>query len=731
MAYEKRTEPPEYTRLAQEAKDVYLEYEQIDPSIARAKAMRHVVEHCEVTIERDTVLLGGENPFFFNLMLPALEADRYAREGRHTPDAAATALRDRHVFDGPCFEGHITPGLEYILGQGVEGVRSRLDECLNTRVGSGLLTREQEYFYEAASLSCESMLIYAERYSDEAARLADMPNATPEFSTAADLLKRVPLCRAETLHEAMQSYWIAYVLVTLEMGGCCPGGGLGLGRLDQFLYPYYLDDIREGRLTRDEALELTELFLLAFRHEDYYTGHQLYTPGSQASLGGVTPTGLDASNELTEVILEASLRIAMPAPYLSLRLHSSAPSRYWHVAANYALGGLGFPIVNDEVLIPAMLRHGRSLGDARDYICSCCYENTIPGREAFHPNASYLNLPFVLELALNEGRSLLDGSHLGCASPPASDFDTFESVVDAFMRQLHYVCDRLTTFANRADAAHCKHRRYPLMSLFIDDCLQSAIDVCAGGARYNLSGAIVSGLPNVINSLAAIRETVFREKTLGMVDIVEALRSDFVGADSIRRLLLDTPKWGNGEASVDDLATMLTDAIYEEFSGKTNARGGRWQVALYSFMANVNLGKVVGASADGRHGREALTRNLNPTNGSDSHGPTGILRSLSRIDFTGFPDGTSLDLTFDPTMFESPEMRLKFADFLKAFVDLGVMEMQLSMVSTETLLEAKQDPERFPHLLVRVAGCSARFIDLPEHEQDEIIGRTTQRLSAG
>ena len=720
MGYERRTEPEEYRRLAEEARDILLACEPLDPALARARALRHVVERCPITLEEDAILVGGEDPFFFNLLLPALNADRYSREGRRAPDDASERLRAASAFWAPCFEGHITPGLELLLRQGLAGLRRRLEE--HQRAGTPDPDRER--FTQAALLSCESVLLYAARYREALAHGMAQPDRTGGFAQAAGALDRVPEHPAETFREALQSFWMVYVLVTLEMGGCCPGGGLGLGRLDQFLYAYYRRDLDAGRLTRAEALELVEIFLLGFRHVDYYTGHQVYTPGSQASLGGVTPTGLDASNDLTELLLEASLRIAMPAPYLSLRLHRVAPERFWNAAAGYVAGGLGFPIVNDEVLIPALLRHGRSLSDARDYICSCCYENTIPGREAFHPNASYLNLPLVLELALNEGRSLLTGESLGCATPAPEALESFDAVMDAFLRQLHATCQCLASLVDGADAAHAAWRRYPLMSLFIDDCIRNAKDVCAGGARYNLTGCIVSGLPNVVNSLAAIRRRVFEEGAVAMAELIAALRADFAGHEPLRRLLLGAPKWGNGDGRVDDLAATLTNALYAEFAGRANPRGGRWQVALYSFAANHGLGAAVGASADGRPARDLLTRNLNPTWGTDHEGPTGVLRSLSRIDFTQAPHGSSLDLRFDPRPYLEPEGRERLVGFLKAFVELGVMTMQISMVDTDTLLDARAHPERYPNLMVKVAGYSARFVDLPAIEQEEVIRRT-------
>lgn len=728
MAYLGLSEPEQYSCLAAQSRDIFLAHEAVDPAMARALALRHVVENCEVISEADTLLLGGENPFFFNLMLPTLQADRHSREGQTAPDDASRRLRDANVFFGACFEGHIAPGIEYILGQGVSGIRRRIEEQMEAL--DDPIDDERRSFYNAALSSCDSILIYTRRYREETLRLAENttdPAFRNELLSAADALSRVPEHPAATLHEALQSYWIAYILNTLEMGGCCPGGGIGLGRMDQYLYPYYAADLEEGRLTRDQALELMELFLLCFRHVDYYTPHQVFTPGSQTSLGGVTSNGMDASNDLTELIMEASLRIAMPAPYISLRLHRKAPERYWQSAADYILGGLGFPIVNDEVLIPAMLRHGRSLGDARDYICSCCYEHTIPGREAFNPGGSFLNLPFVLELAMNRGQTV-KGTSLGCAVPHATEFSSFDDVMDAFFKQLDYVCSELYLLVNSVDRSHTAYRRYPLMSLFIEDCIAKGKDVCAGGARYSLTGTIAAGLPNLVNSLAAIRHCVFVERTVAIDDLTEALKTNFAGYESLRHELLSAPKWGNGDDRVDDLAALIADAIYSQFNRRRNARGGRWQAALYSFVANHGFGRSVGASADGRKASESLTRNMNPAWGTDRYGPTAVLNSHSRIDFTKFPNGSALDLRFAPDMFSSPESRHTFAGFLKGFVECGVMEMQISMVDTESLVAAREHPEQYPNLMVRVAGYSARFVDLPPEEQDEIIGRSQQSL---
>ncbi len=277
-----------------------------------------------------------------------------------------------------------------------------------------------------------------------------------------------------------------------------------------------------------------------------------------------------------------------------------------------------------------------------------------PRARTFNPNGTYQ--PALRARAHTQRGSLAaHRAPLGLATEPATGWAAFDDVLDAFRRQLTFVIDRLVGMVNRADAAHSALRRYPLMSLFIDDCIAAGQDVCAGGARYDLTGAINAGLPNVVNSLAAIRTCVFEERTVAMADLLAALAANFEGYGALRQKLLAAPKWGNGDTRVDDLAAWVTDLLYASFASRTNARGGRWQAALYSFIANHGLGSVVGASADGRLAGDSLTRNLNPTWGTDRRGPTAVLQSLSAIDFTGFPDGCSLDLRFDPTLSTPPK----------------------------------------------------------------------------
>jgi formate C-acetyltransferase len=321
---------------------------------------------------------------------------------------------------------------------------------------------------------------------------------------------------------------------------------------------------------------------------------------------------------------------------------------------------------------------------------------------------------------------LVGGEPLGLDLP--AELPDFAAVLAAFREQLHHVAEELVALVNAVDESHCAHRRYPLMSLLMEDCIARGQDVCAGGARYNLTGCIVAGLPNVVNALAAVREVVYERGAATLGELRQALRADFAGHEALRRQLLAATKWGNSDPRVDELATFVTEALYEEFRHRVNARGGRWQLALYSFVANHSLGQAVGASADGRPAGTSLTRNLNPTWGTDRQGPTAVLKSLSAIDFTKFPDGTSLDLRFDPALFLTGPGRAMLAAFLKSFVDLGVMQMQISMVDTATLLDAREHPERHPHLMVKVAGYSARFVDLSPQEQEEIIGRTAQLL---
>ena len=727
MFYEKRSEPETYANIARIAADTLKRHESRSPAMARAKAMEYVVSTAPVELDDCSLFVGGENPFFYNLLLPALNEDRYARIYPSLFTEHESRCFNAMLYTSPGFAGHITPGCDQILLQGTDGIRARINERLGImREKSLLADNSAAAWYEAALLSINNVDIYAERLRAACdARYSETGDG--EYQLRADILENVPKRPAHTFREALQSYWIVHALITMEMGGCVPGGGIGFGRPDQYLYPFYLHDIKVGILTRAQALEYMELFLLNFTHNDYYTHHQMYTPGTQGSLCGITPTGADAFNELSELIMEASARIHMPAPYISIRLNKRMSEDALKSAANYVTCGLGFPVVNDGVMIPAFLRHGRSLADANDYICSCCYENTIPGRESFNPSASWFNSALVLELVLNDGRTLLEGEDI--CDMRMADYESFDELLEAYFTLFKKVMAENISACNRADKAMQGNRAFPLMSVFIDDCISSGLDVVDGGARYDLTGIIVAGIPNLLNSLTAIRETVYERKECDLKTLVKALRANFNGYDKLRHKLLQAPKWGNGDDKTSALAKRVTDAMYDTVKAAENARGGRFQLALYSWIMNRGIGWNMGASPDGRKATQPLTRNLNPAWGTDKNGPTSVLRSLSGIDFTQFPNGSALDLRFDPSAFATQEGRDLFGGFLMGMVDMGVMQVQVTFTDTETLLDAREHPERYPELMVKVAGYSARFVDLDEGEKDEIIGRSLQRLS--
>ena len=724
MFYEKRTEPDEYKDIARKAAGILKQNETYSPAAARAKAMEYVINAAPVELEKNSIFAGGENPFFYNLMLPALNEDRYARIHPSLFSEHEKKCFEAMLFATPHFTGHITPGCDQILLQGTNGIRARVEEQLAI-MHRNKTDESTLVWYESVLVSLDNVDKYAEKLC-LACRTRHIETGDPEYKLRAEILENVPKNPARNFREALQSYWIIHTLITVEMGGCVPGGGIGFGRPDQYLYPFYIREINDGILTRTQALEYMELFLLNFTHNDYYTDHMQYTPGTQGSLCGVTPTGADAFNELSELIMEASARIHMPAPYLSIRLNKMMSKRALKSSVNYITCGLGFPVVNDGVLIPAFIKHGRSLADANDYICSCCYENTIPGRESFNPSTSFFNPVLVLELLLNNGRTLNKDENL--YDTQSVEYETFDKFMEAYLDLLIKVMADNIDACNKADKLQQGNRAYPLMSAFIDDCISSGKDVTEGGARYDLTGIIIVGLPNLVNSLAVIKENIFERKECDLHTLARALQANYDGFEELRKKFLLAPKWGNGEEITGQIAKRVTDKLYDCVKTAENARGGRYQLALYSFVFNEFMGWHTGATPDGRKANEILTRNLNPTWGTDKNGPTAVLQSLSYIDFTQFPNGSSLDLRFDPSPFKTQEGRDFFEGFFMGMVDLGVMQVQITFADTATLLDARKNPDKYPDLMVKVAGFSARFSDLGENEKDELINRSMQKI---
>ena len=554
---------------------------------------------------------------------------------------------------------------------------------------------------------------HAARARELAADCAD-PAQRAEWLALAGVCERVPALPARNFREAVQALWFAHMITVWEDGV----NANGIGRIDQFLWPYYQQDIADGRLTRDEAAEwLAALWVKLYQSYDV----------QQMMIGGQMPDGRDAVNELSYLVLDVTEGLGF-VRCLSARLHRGSPRRFVSRCVDLVARGGGIPFFfNDEALVPALVGKGVPIEDARGYAAIGCIEITLPGQASPHAVSHWINLAKCLELALNDGRDMLDGEQVGPHTGTLEDFESMADVLAALSAQLEYFAQWCVYGSNAAELTHRSQYRLPYLSLLTDDCVARGLDIIEGGARYNYHSSAAMAIPNAADSLAALQLAVFDEGRVSRRDMLQALRSNFGGQEGLRLLLRNRlPKYGNDEALPDTYAATLAQEYCELMGRFKTVSGGTFHTHLFTFTLMLPFGKQTAASADGRRAGEPLAYSVSPVQGQDTHGFTAVLRSLSRIPHHLVAASSSAILEADPTLLEN-EGRAALVDLITTAVDLGVGQMQLNVVSADTLRAAQAEPDRYRNLCVRVSGFSQQFCLLDKEMQDHIIARTKHK----
>ena len=616
-------------------------------------------------------------------------------------------------------QGHILPNVEKWLRAGPLGLAEEARSYAKAAEG------EKSDFLNAAVIVLEASADFIRRYADLAGAQSDEGSSSVAEVCAA-LAHRPP----ESFREALQSLWFLFVILQMESNA----SSFSPGRMDQYLWPYLQADLENGRLERWEAQELIDALWLNFNKivymrsassAQYFAGFPI---GFNVSIGGVDGGGKDAVNELSMMLLKAQEHIGLPQPNLTARLWSGSPDDFVNECARVIGLGSGMPqIVNDESIIPSLMNVGIERGDARNYGVVGCVELSTPGNNLGWSDAAMFNLVKVLELTLNDGVCLLTGRRLGPESGPFAEMENFDALRAAYKKQIDYFLDAMIPLCDAVDRLHAEVLPSPFLSAVIDDCVRSGVDVTAGGAKYNLSGIQLIQVANVADSLAVLERQVFGEGKVKAEDLLAALRRDFHGSEFLRQTLIHkTPKYGNDVEWVDRLGAEWVKYFASRLAEFENARGGPYQMGLYTVSAHVPMGKNVGATPDGRRAGEPLADGgMSAVSGRDVQGPTALLQSVARMESRLAGNGTLLNMKFLPRTFSDPKERSKFIAMLRAFIALGIHHVQFNVVNRETLLAAKADPQRYRNLPIRVAGYTAYFIELAEDLQDEIIARTS------
>ncbi|MBE7016457.1 MAG: glycyl radical protein, partial [Ruminococcaceae bacterium] len=737
--------------------------------------------------EFDTVETRSADPFYISEETKSQLAEAYKYwEGKTNSDLATAYMSkeaklaiEHNIFTpGNYFYngiGHVTVNYAEILEIGFSGIREKA-VCALGKLNQG----DGDYasrsaFLEAVIESMDAAIMYAERYADLAAEMAqncvDVARRA-ELTKISENCRKVPKNGAESFYEACQSFWFVQMLLQIESSG----HSISPGRFDQYMYPYYKKDLDSGKITREFAQELMDCIWVKLNDlnkcrdaasAEGFAGYSLF---QNLIAGGQDKDGIDATNDLSFMCINASMHVFLPQPSLSVRVWNGSPHEFLIKAAELTRTGIGLPAYyNDEVIIPSLISRGLTMEDARDYNIIGCVEPQKSGKTDGWHDAAFFNMCRPLELVFSRGYD--NGVLIGVETKDVSEMTSFDEFFDAYKAQMNYTISLLVNADNAIDAAHAVRCPLPFQSSMVEDCIARGKSMQEGGAVYNFTGPQGFGIANMADSLYAIKKLVFEERKFTLTELRQALLDNFgkgiAEADAkdatvsvvtalqnngvavteeqiaeiyrqvsgnggnsrsreIKEMIDSVAKFGNDIPEVDSFAREVAYTYTRPLEKYKNPRGGSFQAGLYPVSANVPLGAQTGATPDGRYAKTPVADGVSPSAGKDITGPTAAANSVSCLDHFIASNGTLFNMKFHPAALEGRAGLESFVALIRGYFDRKGSHVQFNVVSRETLRDAQAHPENYKGLVVRVAGYSALFTTLSKSLQDDIINRTEQ-----
>ncbi|MGL6201434.1 MAG: glycyl radical protein [Lachnospiraceae bacterium] len=675
--------------------------------------------------------------------------------------------------------GHITVQYDKVLAIGYEGVKKEAqDELASCSLADGDYGKRSR-FLEAVIISCDAAMSYAARYAELAAKEAQEcqdSRRKVELLKIAENCRKVPGQGASSFYEACQSFWFIQQLLQIESSG----HSISPGRFDQYMYPYYQKDHLCGKITREFAQELIDCIWVKLNDlnkcrdaasAESFAGYSLF---QNLIAGGQNGEGVDVTNDLSFMTIQATAHVQLPQPSFSVRVWNGSPHEFLIRAAELTRIGLGLPAYyNDEVIVPALINRGLSLADAREYNIIGCVEPQKAGKTEGWHDAAFFNMCRPLELVFSRGMD--KGVRVGPDTGDVEAMVTFDDFYNAYKTQMNYAIELLVNADNAIDLAHMERCPLPFESAMVDDCIKVGKAVQEGGAVYNFTGPQGFGIANMADSLYAVKRLVYDEQKVTMKEYKEALATNYgkgltpdvigditgqiareltksgqkvgeteiaailnavlaaaeapaarAGGERLLNLIDALPKFGNDILEVDEFARDVAYTYTKPLERYTNPRGGIYQAGLYPVSANVPLGAQTGATPDGRLAGTPVADGVSPAAGKDVNGPTAAANSVARLDHFIASNGTLFNQKFHPSALSGRAGLENFVALIRTYFDQKGSHMQFNVVSRETLMDAQEHPELYRHLVVRVAGYSALFTTLSKALQDDIIRRTEQ-----
>lgn len=642
-------------------------------------------------------------------------------------------------------DAHLAVNYEKILAFGLKGYEERVKDLKAKLDLTDPDSIDKNIFYKAVLIVIEAVHQFAQRYSKLAQELADKEKDSKrkaELLEISRICAKVPYESATSFYEAVQSVWFIQLILQIESNG----HSLSYGRFDQYMYPYYIKDIQEKVITKDEALELlTCLWIKTLTINKVRSqAHTLSSAGSpmyqNVTIGGQTPDKKDAVNELSFVVLQSVAQTRLTQPNLTVRYHKNINKAFFDDCIEVMKLGFGMPALNnDEIIIPSFINWGVKEEDAYNYSAIGCVETAVPGKWGYRcTGMSYINFPRVLLCAMNDGVDLTTGKRFTKGYGYFKDMKSYEELLSAWDKTVREMTRYSVIVENAIDKASERDVPDILCSALTDDCIGRGKTIKEGGAVYDFISGLQVGIANMADSLAAIKKLVFEEKKITPIQLWNAILDDFQSDENkkIQAMLIDeVPKYGNDIDYVDNLVVEAYDSYLDEIKKYPNTRyhrgpiGGIRYGGTSSISANVGQGMGTMATPDGRNAYEPLAEGCSPAHNADKNGPTAVFKSVAKLPTEKITGGVLLNQKMTPQMLSTEENKQKLEMLIRAFFNrLHGYHVQYNIVSRETLIDAQKYPEKHKDLIVRVAGYSAFFNVLSKKTQDDIIGRTEQCL---
>ncbi|HIW89718.1 MAG TPA: glycyl radical protein [Candidatus Ligilactobacillus excrementipullorum] len=775
---------PERALLTTEA---YQQYQDQQVDILRARVLEHILQKMTIFIEKDTLLVGNQAqhnrwaPVFpeysMNWVIDELDTfEKRSGDVFYITDEAKEQLRkiapfwqhntledrgyaafpeksrlfydlgligaDGNITSG---DGHIAVNYETVIKYGLVSYEKRIKEQMDQLDLTDINQQKQLYFYQAGLIVIKAVHDFADRYAQlaekEAADATDQQRKD-ELLEIARIMRKVPYQPADSFYEAIQAVWFVHLILQIESNG----HSVSYGRLDQYLDPFYENDLQAGKITAEKATELlTNLCMKtltinkvrSWAHTEFSAGSPLY---QNITIGGQTKDGKDAVNPMSYLILTAIAQAHLPQPNLTVRYHHGLSDHFMRQCVEVIKEGLGMPAFNnDEVIIPSFIARGVKKEDAYNYSAIGCVETAVPGKWGYRcTGMSFINFPRTLLIVMNGGRDPESGKQLLPNYGHFTEMKSYDELFTAWDQSLREITRQSVIIENTCDLA--LEQNYPdiLCSVLTEDCIGRGKTIKEGGTIYDFISGLQVGIANLADSLAAIKKLVFEEKKITQQELWQALTDNFQGPgqEKLRQMLVnDAPKYGNDNDEVDQLIVQAYEPYIDEIAKYKNTRYGRGPIGgtryagTSSISANVGQGHSTLATPDGRFARTPLSEGCSPSHSMDTDGPTAVFKSVSKLNTKAITGGVLLNQKMSPQLLRSPANCEKLVLLLRTFFNrLHGYHVQYNVVDRKTLVDAQEHPDKHRDLIVRVAGYSAFFVGLSKETQDDIIERTEQSI---